>query len=153
MDELVDGKAVGKWEGLKNLVTVSLRYGGEPEVTLRHEAIHALREMRLIDDTEWAVLERAVRGSDLLRQVEADPYYGKQPKAVQIEEAIAQFFAEFQQGKAMLPRYRRIFAKVRDFLTRFGNALRGMGFTSAESTRFSLRYTHDAVTIGSSDTF
>ncbi len=33
----------------------------------------------------------------------------------------------------MLPKYRRIFAKVRDFLTRLGNALRGLGFHSVES--------------------
>ena len=47
--------------------------------------------------------------------------------------AIAQMFGEFRAGNPMLPRYRRIFAKVRDFLTRLANALRGLGFNSVES--------------------
>jgi hypothetical protein len=51
----------------------------------------------------------------------------------QLEEAIAQQFGEFRAGKPMLPKYRRIFAKVRDLLTRFGNWLRGQGFNSVES--------------------
>ncbi len=67
VDDLVDGKAVGKYEALRNLITVSLGYG-DPEVTLRHEAIHALREAGLFTDAEWAVLEQAAR-RDWAKQV------------------------------------------------------------------------------------
>jgi len=64
---------------------------------------------------------------------EGERLYPDATRDEQMEEAIAQFFAEFRQGGKMLPRYRRIFAKVRDFLTRLGNALRGLGFHSVES--------------------
>ena len=129
VDDLVDGVGTGKY--LQGLVTVSLGYG-DPEVTLRHEAIHALKEMGLFTREEWAVLEQAAR-RDWAKKHDVAGKYPDLSKAAQLEEAIAQAFAEFQQGKPMLPKYRRIFAKVRDLLTRFANALRGLGFNSAES--------------------
>ncbi len=129
VDDLVDGIGAGKY--LQGLVTVSLGYG-DPEVTLRHEAIHALKEMGLFDKPEWAVLEEASRrDKEGMRRIAE--LYPDLSKAAQVEEWVAQKFGEFRAGKAMLPKYRRVFAKVRDLLTRFANALRGLGFTSAES--------------------
>ncbi|SUS08726.1 hypothetical protein DF3PB_830012 [uncultured Defluviicoccus sp.] len=60
---------------------------------------------------------------------------GCEVKAEQLPWKLRRDGADLRGGRNLriLPKYRRIFAKVRDFLTRLGNALHGLGFNSVES--------------------
>ena len=48
--------ALGRYVPSRNTIEVALLYG-EPEQVVRHESIHALRELGLFDDSEWSTLE------------------------------------------------------------------------------------------------
>lgn len=123
----------GQFDPVRNLVTVALNFG-DPEITAGHEAVHALRNADLFTDQEWATLEKAAKDRWIdelgVRDIEG---YDRLSESEQIEEAIAQKFAEWRMQPAKeLPSIRRAFAKIRDFFQRLANALRGMGFRTVE---------------------
>lgn len=71
---------------------------GDPEVTLRREAVHALRP--LFSKPEWAMLEEAAR-RDWAKKHDVARLYPNLTKSQPLEEAIAYQFAEFRAGKPM----------------------------------------------------
>lgn len=131
VDGLVDGIAAGKY--FRGLITASLS-AGDIETIIRHEVIHALKEMGVISGAEWATLVKAATDSGMLARVQAMAGYAGEPLAVQQEEAVAQLFGEWRRAPGKpLPAVRRVLARIRDFLARLANALRGMGFHTPES--------------------
>ena len=72
----------------------------DPEGTVRHEAIHAMRDMGLFTPDEWAALQRAAdRGKWIEKHRIAERY---PEKAIQLEEAIAFEFEAWQREQSQL---------------------------------------------------
>lgn len=97
---------------------------------LNHEIVHFLKRFGLFDDKEWASLKAAAEKQDWIRKHKIDRDYADKPHDVQLEEAIAEQYKEFAAGNAKLaPGLRRMFAKMQQLFERFGNYLKGRGFS------------------------
>mgnify|MGYP001594668353 FL=1 len=110
----------GSYLGARQLMTVALEYG-RPLLTIRHEAIHALYDMGMFKEAEWTILQR-----------ESEKYWMKQYRVPNNEEGIANAFEYFREGGKFAGPVGRAFERIRQFLERLGNALRGLGFQSIE---------------------
>lgn len=101
-----------------------------PMAAVRHEAIHALRDLRLFGQDEWAALSRRAE-SDWLQRFDIARRYGELNREERIEEAVAAGFAEWaESGKKPLGLVGRAFERIRNFFTAMRNALSGAGFLS-----------------------
>lgn len=105
-----------------------------PEKTLHHEAIHALRAMNLFTAEEWAALERAAAKN----WVEAHDIPARYPHLMpseQIEEAIAEeFAARAADRKAPKgPLLVRAFNKIARVLKAIKIAFTGKGYPTPEA--------------------
>lgn len=120
----------GAYVAANQMVTVALA-GNDPVATLRHEAIHHLRTMRLFTQQEWNALEEKARGT-WMNQYEVEKLYPDLTHNEQVEEAIAIAFGKHRTGETFVPGFRRIFEKIGNLLARFGNLMRGYGFRTAE---------------------
>jgi hypothetical protein len=120
-----------------------------PIRTLRHEGIHALKELGAFTPQQWKVLEQKAKAEWMDKYNIAERYRGiGMSQDAMIEEAIADAFSDFDQTKAPPGMIGALFNKIRQFMTAFGNGLRGMGFQSAEGifTRLETRGTQPAAT-------
>lgn len=124
------GGAIGSFSPARNLISVSLGTGEEVEAA-RHEVIHFLKEAGLFTPQEWSVLERnAEKWGTETDVAKLYPYLNATERN---EEAIAQAFAEWDSGKRKVtPRIKELFERIKQFFGRVGNALRGLGFQTAE---------------------
>ncbi|MCB1341366.1 MAG: hypothetical protein KDK24_09945 [Pseudooceanicola sp.] len=104
----------------------------DPLATLHHEAIHALKNMGLFTDAEWKALEVRAKAAWMKKYDIADRY-GDLSQAEQIEEAIAEHFAQWAKGGAKADgALAKAFEKIRAFFEAMGNVLRGAGFQTAD---------------------
>jgi len=105
-----------------------------PMATLYHEAIHAMRAMNLFTKEEWSALEAAAKRGWVEKHDIRARYPDLLPSEM-IEEAIAEEFAQraasrsAPQGSLLV----RAFNKIHRMLKAIRNAMRGEGFTTAES--------------------
>ncbi len=106
--------------GMTMLIGKSL----DPENTINHEAIHALRAMNLFTDREWRTLSQAAEG--WMDKHSIADRYPDHSRLQQMEEAIAEEFAAWD-GKGSGP-----FTKIKNFLSALGNFLRGRGFQTVD---------------------
>jgi hypothetical protein len=104
-----------------------------PIRTLRHEGIHALKELGAFTPEQWRVLENKAK-SEWMGKYNIASRYANMNMSQQdmIEEAIADAFSDFDQTKAPPGMIGALFNKIKQFFTAFGNGLRGMGFQTAE---------------------
>lgn len=109
-----------QYEPLKRLITMAFSYN-DPETQFRHETLHDLRNLGLFKDSEWRLLE-----------AEAEKSWKKTYDVPDTEEAIAYAYGDFRGGKKFATPIQTIFTKIKLFLVRLGNALRGMGFNTAD---------------------
>ena len=103
------------WPG--GLISIAAR-AQDPAGTLRHEAIHALKGMGFITESEWARLEAAARKGEWVEKHGVADLYPDLSPAQQIEEAIA---AEFEAWHADQQRpapgvVARVWRRIRDLL-------------------------------------
>jgi len=105
-----------------------------PMRTLRHEGIHALKELGAFTPQQWKVLEDKARSEWMGKYDIANRYkdMGLSQNEL-LEEAISDAFSDFDQTKAPPGLIGALFNKIRRFFEAFGNGLRGMGFQTAES--------------------
>jgi hypothetical protein len=129
VDRLGDGVA---GEYAQSLITVALESRQDAAFTLNHEAIHALRDLGLIRSAEWSALSAAARRDDTLMDSVRRRYADLDAEG-QVEEAVADRFARWAQGRSERGFARSVFERVRDWLNALGQALRGQGLTTAES--------------------
>ena len=142
LHSIENGKADGEY--VKNLITIALD-SKNPLGTLRHESIHALRELGAFTDKEWAVLSEKAKGEWLNEYIKKPGLYELYKKQYKDafgtlngfdeyihEEAIAEAFKHFNV-KAPAGLLGNLTYRLREFFTRMGNVLRGHGFESAES--------------------
>lgn len=121
-----------------------------PIGVLRHESIHALKDMGFFTPQQWSALERMAETkwvNQYLRQrnINGDPLqpgeqsrfdayvdiYGGNMNDV-IEEAIADAFRDFDINKAPPGMLTALLKRMKDFFEALGNALRGLGYQTAE---------------------
>ena len=111
----------------KNLIRVSLS-SSDPIRTLNHEALHAMKDLGMFSPKEWAMLESKAK-SEWLQKYNISEKYGQESKEIQMEEAIAHAFADYQKQK---PEVRGIANRIRKFLGQLRNALMNRGFRTTE---------------------
>lgn len=104
--------------------------------TLDHEIIHALRDMGLFTASEWRQLQVAVMAGEL--KIDGRPAiawarrnYPQLAPEPQVEEAIAEAYAQWRQGQPM-GRFARLLRKVLTFFKTLHRAFTGEGYNSAE---------------------
>ena len=112
----------------------------DPIGVARHEIIHALRDPKLWDEpfglftrAEWlGLVKEAQADADLTARI--GRMYRDKSADVQAEEAVAETYRLWAQGRDMAGPVMRAFAKVKAYLQAVANALRGQGFQSAALT-------------------
>lgn len=105
------------------LIEVALN-ANNPAYTLGHEALHAMKEMGFFSPADWKILSNMAEKSWLKKYDIANRYPGLSQEE-QIEEAIAEAFASYQQQE---PRIASMFEKILDTLQKLGNFISGLGF-------------------------
>ena len=115
---------------LRGVIDIALD-APDPNVTMRHEAIHALRRMGLFTESEWSILSSQSRRKWMAEHNVARDY-GAFPEWMQVEEGIAYAFQGWQAGGQATQTVARIFRKISNFIEALGNALRGNGFQSVD---------------------
>lgn len=112
----------------RGLIEVSLSAPNKV-ATLNHEAIHALKNLRLFNTSEWSILSsRSER--DWIPSYGVEKAYEGSSREVMIEEGVASAYVDWAEGKQMAGPVPRLFQRVKDFIAALGNALRGRGFDS-----------------------
>lgn len=123
-------KAAGSYQD--GLIRVALASSQDPAFTLNHEAIHALRGMRLLNDMEWATLSRRAR-DDAVLMASIKRRYRDLDAEAQMEEAVADMYARWAAGRLEGKGFvRAAFERLRSFIEAVRNALAGMGMRSAD---------------------
>lgn len=114
----------------------------DPMKTLRHEHIHALRDLGLFTDAEWQILsERAGKLEDWAgpktvqhyREWNAKFYHNDPAKfedSLQ-EEAVARMVEAYGAGARFGSKIDAILARISEFFEALRNAARGLGFQSS----------------------
>ena len=148
--EIVDGfiaptgslQSVGaaSYSQLNDIIRVSLA-ASDPLKATRHEAIHHLNNIGVINDGEWSLLqERAQRQWRAQFDIEnryGDLYRGSFDDDIanrlMDEEAVADAYANWRDGALTVgARVKRVFEKIRQFWNRVRNMLRGRGFQTTD---------------------
>jgi hypothetical protein len=109
------------------LIQVALS-ANDPGFTLDHEALHAMRELGFFSPNDWGILSNMARNT-WMKQYGIEAKYPDLDKEGQIEEAVAEAFAAFQQQP---PNVQSLMAKVLNTLRRIGNFISGYGFKAPD---------------------
>ena len=118
-----------------------------PLQTMRHESVHALKDLGFFTPQQWKALEERAKKEWIKKHLEGQmteidgqsmtrlegyQKIGMSEEAI-IEEAIADAFAAYDKGETPPPGLiATLFKKLKNFFANFGQALRGAGFESAE---------------------
>lgn len=87
-----------------------------PLGTAAHEAIHALRDMRLFTQDEWRTLESASYEHNWEKKYNVAQRWGDLPRSASIEESIAEAYRDWRDGKAAAtPEVHTIFERMKTF--------------------------------------
>lgn len=146
--DAIEGGAEGSYQA--KLIQIALS-AEKPIQTLRHEAIHALKELGFFTPQQWAALERQARKEWVQKYLKdkPSPYKDKDgnflsrydayktPKIASrdglteedlIEEAIADAFADWDSSKAPGGMLTALLNKMRNFFSALRSYLNGEGF-------------------------
>jgi hypothetical protein len=100
--------------------------------SLRHEAIHFLRDATLLDGADWRVLE--AHAASFRKRFAIDERYGAVEERILNEEGIAEAYKAWGNGEMEAKgALARAFAKLKRFFEAVKNLLAGNGFTTANS--------------------
>ncbi|WP_273248567.1 LPD38 domain-containing protein [Sediminimonas qiaohouensis] len=98
--------------------------------TLNHEAVHVLRGRGLFKDREWSALREAAE-SNWLKKYDIATRYRDLDREGQIEEAVAEAFADWTQGNLeVADAPKGALARIKRFFKALMEALRGQGVTT-----------------------
>lgn len=121
-DVLTDGTLLETYNGryLARIIEVSLSAEKGALFAFDHEVIHGLRDLKAINDEEWAILEDAARTS-WLDKYKIRELYGDLDEQAQLEEAVATAFSHWASNVDSLPAknralLERIFNWIKNFL-------------------------------------
>lgn len=126
------------------IIKMALKCHDDPRLTLRHEAVHLLRQAGVMSSHEWSILSRQA-AARWINQYDIRERYEQmyresmditpdQLEELLLEEAIADAFAEYWVGDGRGEDVvSRIFYKLKQFLEAVANLARGHGFKTADS--------------------
>jgi len=110
--------------GPRRLIAWSLE-SKDPVGTMRHEAIHWLRDAGFFRPGEWRAMEHAARAGDWIGKHDIGKRYGDFDQDTQTEEAIAEHFNQWRRAPKSVPAFiRPIYEKLARLLGRVGDFLR-----------------------------
>jgi hypothetical protein len=143
MDSIENGRADGMWAN--NLIHVALDKPN-PMGSMRHESIHALRELGGFKENEWSALNNKAKGEWLQKFIKDTGKYEQYKKIYQKdnktlagfdsyiqEEAIAEAFRYFDKNGAPEGMIGAIYEKIKLMFEAMRNGFTGAGFQSADS--------------------
>jgi hypothetical protein len=127
LEKALTDKAGKEVEGIyaNKLIEVALN-ANNPAYTLGHEALHAMKEMGFFSPADWNILSR--QAPTWMKKYDIASRYPGLSQEEQIEEAIAEAFASYQQQESQTA---SIFQKALDALQKLGNYISGLGFRSS----------------------
>ena len=144
--DAIEGGAEGSYAA--KVIQVALD-AVNPVQTLRHEAIHALKELGFFTPQQWAALERQARKEWVQKYLKDKTYRSEDGKTMSryeayktpgiaskdglteedlIEEAIADAFGDFDATKAPPGMLTALLNKLRNFFSALRSYLTGQGF-------------------------
>jgi hypothetical protein len=130
----------------KKLIQIALDLSN-PAKILRHESIHALKELGFFTPQQWKALERMAKDQWIDKYLKSrnatyngqtmsryDAYVKEYKGDIDkvIEEAIADAFADFANNKPPAGMLAALMKRLNDFFTALRNALAGAGFRTYE---------------------
>jgi hypothetical protein len=139
-----DLKSEGSYS--KKLIQIALDLSN-PAKILRHESIHALKELGFFTPQQWKALERMAKDQWIDKYLKSrnatyngqtmsryDAYVKEYKGDIDkvIEEAIADAFADFANNKPPAGMLAALMKRLNDFFTALRNALAGAGFRTYE---------------------
>jgi len=140
----IENKADGSYAG--KVIELALD-AKKPIRTLRHESLHALKELGFFTDAQWKSLEKMAREKWIPKYLEGnkavlkDGTTGTRLQAYEemgltqadiIEEAIADAFGDFDVNKAPPGMLTALLNKMRNFFESLNNYLAGRGFENSQ---------------------
>jgi hypothetical protein len=102
-----------------------------PMRVLRHEGIHALKELGAFTPDQWRVLENKAKSEWMAKYNIAERYQGLDPASM-LEEAISDAFSDFSQTKPPAGLIGNVFNRIKGFFTALDNGFKGLGFQTAD---------------------
>jgi hypothetical protein len=102
-----------------------------PMRVLRHEGIHALKELGAFTPDQWRVLENKAKSEWMAKYNIAERYQGLD-QASMLEEAISDAFSDFSQTKPPAGLIGNVFSRIKSFFTALDNGFKGLGFQTAD---------------------
>ena len=123
-------KIAGRY--FNGVIEVALGSTQDNEMSLNHEAVHALRDLGLFLPAEWKTLESAAL-ADKAMMDSVRRRYPTLTESEQIEEAVADRYARWAKGETERGFIATAFQRMYDFIRSLGQALRGQGFATADS--------------------
>jgi hypothetical protein len=143
MDSIENGRADGMWAN--NLIHVALDKPN-PMGSMRHESVHALKQLGGFQDNEWSALNNKAKGEWLKTFIKDTGKYEQYKKIYQQdnktlagfedyihEEAIAEAFRYFDKNGAPEGMIGAIYEKLKLMFEALRNGFTGAGFQSADS--------------------
>ena len=117
--------AEGMFSPLERLIRVALDSKGRLE-TLHHEAIHAMRDMGLFKDPEWAALSKRAKDEWIAKYEIKKKYKDDNlTEEQEIEEAVAEAYADYVANKNQGGKTKTLFDRMRNLLRAVMDAVRG----------------------------
>ena len=130
------------WRDSRPLIEVALTAAERPMdydsmySVVHHEAIHAMRNMRLFSPQEWNVLQRASEKEWLKKHdIMGSDLYKTLPKPKALEEGIAREFEQWatSESRDTESTIGKIFYKMQQFFEKLRNVVIGRGWNSVDS--------------------
>jgi len=150
IDSIESAQGSGDGSYAQNVIGIALK-AKNPMGTLRHETIHALKELGAFTDQEWKLLESAAKKDWINKFIKGrNAQDGRSLyeayKAIYLddkgslegfddyitEEAIADAFKYFNANGVPVSAIGVIFRKIKAFLESLGNGFSGLGFQTAD---------------------
>jgi hypothetical protein len=139
----IENDAEGAWGGLNNLIRIAFN-ADNPIRTMRHEALHALKDLGFFTPQQWEALKREAKKTwvdkylkgvpfnDTMSRFDAYTNMGLSDEAI-LEEAIADAFGSWEGGAKPPPgMMAALFKRLQQFFAALRQALTGAGFESAD---------------------
>jgi hypothetical protein len=138
---IADGKADGSY--IQELIKVAYD-AKNPMATLRHESIHALKELGAFTPDEWKVLTNKAKSDWIKKYIKPNIMEGYRNQYIAEngnlrgfdefiqEEAIAEAFADFANTKPPAGLIGNIFFRIGRLFEALGNTFKRLGFKTAD---------------------
>jgi len=139
----INNDAEGSFKGTDKLIQIAFN-ATNPIKTMRHEALHALKELGFFTSQQWKALEKQAKDKWIGQYLENVKFDANTSRLQAyrnlglteddiIEEAIADAFGDYETaGKAPPGMLEALFKRLQQFFKALRQALTGAGFESAE---------------------